>query len=192
MTYLLRLTEKRPDAIIDQAVAEAIANAQVRFQPLTYENEFPRTGFGIANLNPKQVAATNQSSGLQGGVVSSTIWGVSTLSANTWSDWININLDDRIYVIITGVFNRTQVPFVSNLRFKANGEDLPWVNLDQMYNWDLSQAYFQRPLIVSPTNNLTVRIIAEKAISGASGQPAERVGLLGYVLAKRTYLISEV
>ena len=33
--------------------------------------------------------------------------------------------------------------------------------------------------------------IAEKAITGASGVPAERIGLLGYILAKRTYLISE-
>ena len=191
MTYLLRLTEKRPDAAIDAAVAEAIANATVRFQPLVFEYEYPRTGFGITALTPKSVAATNQTTGLQGGVVSSTIWGVSTLSANTWTDWININVDDRIYLVVTGVFNRTQTPQISNIRLKANGEDLPWVNVDQMYNWDLSQAYFQRPLIVSPTNNFTVRAIAEKAITGASGVPAERLGLLGYILAKRTYLISE-
>ena len=191
MTYLLRLTDKRPDAVIDQGVAEALANATIRFQPLTFENEYPRTGFGITSLTPKQVGATNQATGLQGNVVSSTIWGVSTLAANTWSDWINLNIDDRIYNIITGVFNRTNTPQISNIRFKANGEDLPWVNLDQMYNWDLSQAYLQRPLIISPTNNLTVRAIAEKAITGASGVPAERIGLLGYVLGKRAYLIGE-
>lgn len=192
MTYLLRLTDKHPDAVIDAAVAEAIQNATVRFQPLQFEFEYPRTGFGITTLTPKAVAASNQGTGLQGtGVVSSTIWGVSTLAANTWADWININVDDRIYIVVTGVFNRTSTPQISNIRFKANGEDLPWVNLDQMYNWEVSQAYLQRPLIISPTNNFTVRAIAEKAITGASGVPAERIGLLGYILAKRTYLISE-
>lgn len=190
-SYLSRLATDPPVAAIQAAVAEAVANAQVRFQPLQFEYEFPRTGFGLTTLTPKAVGATNQAGGLFGGVVSSTIWGVSTLAANTWSDWININIDDRVYLIVTGVFNRTQVPNISNIRFKANGEDLPWVNLDHMYNQDMSFGYLERPLIISPTNNFTVRVIAEKAIAGAAGVPAERIGLLGYQLAKRAYLIGE-
>ncbi len=186
------MTDKRPDQAINAAVKEAIDNATQRFQPLAFEYEYPRTGFGITALTPRPVAATNQSPNLQGNVASSTIWGVSSITtANTWQDWINLNLDDRVYLVITGVFNRTQVPLISNIRFKANGEDLPWVNLDEMYTWDLSQGYLQRPLIISPTNNFVVRIIGEKASTGGSGQPAERIGLLGYQLAKRNYLIAE-
>ena len=192
MTYLLRLTEKRPDAAIDAAISEAVANAQVRFQPLQYEYEYPRTGFGITALTSKLVAGTNQGTGLQGQVSASTVWGVSSITtAGTWQDWININVDDRAYLVITGIFNRTNTPRVTNIRFKANGEDLPWVNLEQMYTWDLAQGYFQRPLIVSPTNNFTVRILSDSAVTGSAAAPGERIGLLGYQIAKRNLLISE-
>ena len=188
MTYLVRLTDKRPDAAINAAVGEVIGDALELWKPLRYEESWPKTGFGITNLTARAVAATNQVTGLAGGVAGSAVWGVTAVTVSTWTDWINLAIDDRSYHIVIGVFNRTQNPSITHIRPRANGEDLPQISLEQLYNWDLSEAYFTKPYAVRPGNNHTVRVFTERTIAGV---PAERIGLLGYVVAKRAYLIAE-
>lgn len=189
MTYIMRLSDKRPDAAIEAAIRTAIADAQLgAFKGLQFEDYQPRTGFGISGLRARDIAQTNQATGLQGGVAGSAAFGVTAVTVSTWTDWINLSIDDRSYHIVVGVLNRTSTPHITHIRPRVNGEDLPIINLEWMYTWDMVQAFLAQPYIVRPGNNHTMRVFTDATIAGV---PAERIGLIGYTLAKRTYLIGE-
>lgn len=187
MAYLSRVVQKAPDAAIAQMVRVSIDDAQKTWT-LPFQDEFPATGIGIAPISARDVAGTNQAGGLFGGVAGSAVFGVTAVTASTWTDWINITIDDRTYHIVTGVFNRTNSPNITMIRTRANGQDQPAIDIEQMYNWDLTQAYLEQPYTVRPGANHTVRVFTERTIAGV---PAERIGLLGFILAKRAYLIHE-
>src|SRR2546421_4430072 len=118
------------DANINAAVQNAIQTAAIEFSPLQFEGEYPKTGFGITILRPKDLALSNQTSGIQSSVQPSIVWGpISVTTASAWSEWINIPVDSRVYVVITGLFYVENAPNITALRFKANGEDLPVMDI---------------------------------------------------------------
>lgn len=186
MADLIRLTEKRPDKEIINTVKDAVKDAMAKWSE-NYEGEYPKTGFGVTNLRPRDVALTNAATGVQGSCASSIYWGlISITTASAWGDWINLTIDDRAYLVVTGIFNLDSNPQITNLRFKANGEDLPAMNIEELYSWDLARAYLSKPFFVRPENNLTVRYVGQSTKTAV-----ERIGLLGYCIAKRSYLILE-
>lgn len=187
MSYLLRMTQRAPDAAIAQMVKATIANA-IETWSLPFQDEYPATGIGIAPISARDVAGTNQSSGLQGGVAGSASWGVTAVTASTWTDWINLSIDDRTYHVVTGIFNRTKTPSINLIKPAANGNTMPALNIEQLYTWDLIQGYIEQPYAVRPGANHTMRVSTEKTIAGI---PAERIGLLGFLIAQRAYLIKE-
>ena len=185
MPYLMELTDFRPDIEIQKALASAIAQAQRQFnQP--FEGPYPRQGIGFANLRARDVAFSNQSSGLQGGVQGSHVWGVSAATADTLKAWINLNIDDRLFVVWTGLFNRTGTPHITHIKPTANGQELPLMSIEEIYTWERTLAYLTKPMIIIPKNQFRLDILTDATISGA---PAERIGALGYAVASRSYLI---
>lgn len=178
-----------PDVAIQKLINSTIKDAtDGPFRGLTFEGEFPKTGFGISNLRARDICQTNQGSGLFGNVASSTVWGITAVVSSTWTDWINLATDDRLYVIVTGIFNRSVTPQITRIRFKANGEDFPQIDMETMYNAQETIAYLEQPFAVRPGNNFTVRVLSPTTLAGT---PSERIGLAGFALAKKAYLIQE-
>jgi hypothetical protein len=93
-------------------------------------------------------------------------------------------VNEDCYLIITGIFNLTPNAKVTEMYIKANGEDLPIINLEEMYAYDLSRVFFTAPFIVKPKSGFTVQVYATAATQ-------ERLGFVGYCLAKRAYLINK-
>ncbi|MDO8618417.1 MAG: hypothetical protein Q7R49_00570 [Candidatus Daviesbacteria bacterium] len=186
-SYLSRLSSKSPDLIIAQAVRETISLAETEFSPMTFEGPWTTGGLGISVLGPRNVGATNQASSLQGGVAGSGAWGVTAVTASTWTNWINLSIDNRIFIIVTGVFNRSSTPNITALKIFANGQDLPVITLEEMYTFEEQKAYFTQPVIIQPGNVLQIQVFSPITLAGI---PAEQIGLTGYIVGKRAYLIA--
>lgn len=178
---LLRLTDVRPDAEIDKLVKDVIKNAETEWSPLVYEGYYPAAGFGITELRPKHVVKTVDATGFSM-FASSISWGASIETASTFFKWIDCTLTDMAYIIQTGVFNLEATPRVTEIAPSANGQDLPTVNLEQMYGLDLARAWHEKPFAARPNNPLTDQLVGRTT-------GVERIGLLGYLIAKRAYLI---
>jgi len=179
---LLKVTDKRPDAEIDKLVDAVIADATAAWSPEKFDGEYPKTGFGIGILRPKDVQ-------VKAGValdtaVGSVYWGASIAAASTWQDWINITTSLDAYLIITGVMILDATPNVVAIRPHVDGEDFPVIDVEQIYAWDEAKGWFSKPFAVKPGKSFKIRILAKNA-------GIANIGLLGYKVAKRGYLITE-
>jgi hypothetical protein len=99
---------------------------------------------------------------------------------------INITLGDRLYAVTYGLFNRSPNPQVRSIKYLAGGQDNPIINIEPIFSWDRPYCFLEKPIVVSPATNLTVRCFPEGVAT-----PYERIGLLGFASAKRTYLIQQ-
>lgn len=173
---LLRHTEYTPDANIDQAIQDTIDDAERQWDPLEFQGEYPTTGFGISTLRPFHVGDPNASD--------YNWWDIAISSPNAWQDWINTTIDEKLYVIICGIFDLSPSPSLTELGFKANGQDLPVQNIEEMFAFEEPRAWLSAPFVIKPEGNLTTRIYGKTA-------QTEELGLLGYAVAKRALLITE-
>ena len=71
------------------------------------------------------------------------------------------------------------------MQFTADGVVYPPLDLQEMYGWDVATAYFSHPIIVRPEKTITMAIKAKN-------QGTKNFGLMGYCIAKRTYLIGQL
>ncbi|MDP2672035.1 MAG: hypothetical protein Q8O68_00810 [Candidatus Daviesbacteria bacterium] len=167
---LLNLTNERPDAQIADLLRATLTAARTEFAPLQYEGEYPQNGFGLAELRARHVG------------IATDFWQMTVTTA--FANWINKTLGTDVFIVITGVFNLTVDPSTSELFPSANGKDLPYLNIEQMYaDANQSKAWLTKPFGARPSNNLTIQAIGRFA-------QTERLGLLGYAVAKRSYLIT--
>ena len=187
-SYLARLSDKRPDIAIDKSVQLAIQKALEAFTPDTFEGPWSKGGLAITTLTPKHVSATNQATGLQGGVAGSGAWGITAVTASTWTNWISLQTDDRAYQVVTGVLNRSPAPNITLAQPFLNGNDQPIFSLEEMYTWDLARAFLMEPYVISPANQHKVQVFSPVTLAGV---PSEQIGLLGYVVGRRAYLIQQ-
>lgn len=185
-SYFSRISDKRPDGAIASSVADAIRLATDLFKPDRFEGVWTKGGLGITTLRPRDIAATNQAASLQGGVAGSMAWGVTAVTASTWTDWVNLNTDDRAYQVVTGIFNRSANPNITHIKPFLNGQDLPIINIEEMMVKEEPVAYFTEPYIVSPSNNHRIQVLSPVTLAGV---PSEQIGLMGYIIGKRSYLI---
>lgn len=174
---LLKITDKRPDAEIDNALNETIKDAKVEWAPMEYEGQYPATGYGITELRVKHVPGYG---GSYWG--SSHFWAECITASNAFEAWINGTLTNMAYVIVEGVFNREAVPKVYEIAPKAGGNDLPTINIEQMYTLDVARVWFEKPFVTRPNSDLQIQ-------NKGDNTGLERIGLLGHTLAKRAYLI---
>lgn len=176
---LLRLTDVRPDAEIEKLLRATIANAETLWEPLKYEGQYPTTGFGITELRARHLRYGTHSMTV---AVSAHYWNMSITASGTWETWFDITMTDMAYLMPTGIFNLEASPRVVELKPSANGQEMPTVNLEQLYALDMARAWFEKPYAASPNNNLKNEVIARDI-------GIERIGLVGYCIAKRSYLI---
>jgi len=174
---LLRNTDKKPDAAIEMLKQAVISEAAGKWNE-SFDNEYPKHGFGIAELAPYHL----QSGGAGWG--NSNFWSVSIAATTTWQDWINITMTDAVYAINTGLFNREATPITTHMRVRAGGEDMPTMNIEQMATLDIARVFYEKPYAVRASDPYTVRVKADNT-------GIERLGLLGYAIARRPYLIRE-
>lgn len=165
---LLTQTNQRPDAAITQAIGDTITASEQEFSPLKFEGEYPDNGIGIGVLRPRHV-------------ISQDFWQMTVTTS--FANWINKTFGANNYVIVTGILNNTLDPQTSELFPSANGKDLPYMNIENLYSTPDQRGWFTKPFVVSPSNNLTIQAIGRLA-------QTERLGLLGYALGKRSYLIT--
>lgn len=173
---LLKETDVRPDAEIDKLVDEVVRNAETEWAPLKYEGQYPVGGFGITELRPKHIRGGTHN------IPSTITWSASIGAASTYFSWMDLTLTDMAYIIQTGVFDLEATPLVTEIAPSANGQDLPTVSLEQMFALDVARVWLEKPFAARPNNNFKNQLVARDA-------GIERIGLLGYCLAKRAYLI---
>ena len=179
---LLKVTDKRPDAEIDKLVDAVIADASATWAPEKFDGEYPKTGFGVGVLRPKDVQVEDTTA--EAGAVGSVYWGASITAASTWQDWFNITTSEDTYLIITGVMVLDATPNVTAIRPHVDGEDFPVIDIEQIYAWDEAKGWFSKPFAVKPSKTFKMRVIGKNA-------GIANIGLLGYKVAKRGYLITE-
>lgn len=175
MKLLYGLAE-RPDEAINKAIDMTIEDAESEWSSLEFEGAYPTTGFGISTLRPFHVGDPNASN--------YNWWDMAIAAANTWQDWMNAVIDEKLYVIVAGVFNLSASPSVTEFAFKANGQDLPVQNLEQMYALEETQAFFSAPFVIKPEGNLTGRLYGKTL-------QTDNIGCIGFAIGKRAILILE-
>lgn len=177
---LYKSMDARTDAIVSNAVATAIADAERLWQPEKFDGVFPTKGFGIQKLKCPDLMCGGT---IFGPFSEMFLWSVATASA--WETYINsATMTDAAYVIITGIYEYDASPDVEQIKIIADGVEYPTMDLNEMYGWDVAVAYLSHPIIVRPEKTITI-----KAKARTVGQ--KHLGFIGYTVAKRSYLIAE-
>lgn len=173
----MRYSNERPDAAIKQIVDHTVGEAAKYFKNAAFKGEWATEGFGITAIRPQHVGAGNS---FWGG---SHYWSACYAASETWSSWISATQTDLAYEVITGLFNLEASPITSELYLRMSGVDLPTLNVEEMYAYDISRLFFKAPVSISPTKPWDLYM---KAVLGIG---IERIGLLGYTVAAHPYLI---
>jgi hypothetical protein len=178
---LYKTSDVRGDTIVRQAVDTAISDALELWKPELFDGPFPIKGFGIAKLRAKELLKTVAT---QNGAIYTGFWGFSVNTASTWETMVDVTLSDSCYIVITGIFCYDANPDVELIKITADGVEYPVMDITEMYGWDEAIAYMSHPVVVRPEKQLKIKWKAPTA-----GQ--KKIGFLGYVVAKRSYLINE-
>lgn len=107
-------------------------------------------------------------------------------AASTWETWINLQIDNRIYTVITGLFYIENAINITAVQFQANGEVLPVIDIEELQAYQVSNVWLEKPIIIKPGNNFQAFYVAKNTKTAA-----ENLGLMGYTIAKRAYLINQ-
>jgi hypothetical protein len=170
------------DAIVQQAIATAIGDAETLWAPEKFDGVFATKGFGIRTLQKWDVCPLSTT---LGGARFSNSWVISITTAKTWECILSHTVSQDAYLILTGIFNYDANPDMTDLQIVAEGvEYMPW-HIEEMYGWDVAVAYLSHPVVVRPQKKVLVYARAESA-----GQKS--FGFIGYTLGKRGYLINRV
>lgn len=180
---LLELVAERPDAAINALIEATIQEAGKYWEPEQYGGEYPKSGFGIARLSVGDVFLPTSATSTTCWSLS-TAWGYSVAAASTWADWINVTTSDACFLIITGIFCLDAIPNVTHIRPHVDGNDWPTIDVQEIYTFQEPKGYFSKPFAIRPEKSFKVRVQATTA--GIS-----KIGLLGFKVAKRSYLIQE-
>lgn len=168
---LLQLTQARPDEKIAELLSAVISSAAQEFSPLRYQGEYPDDGFGIQPLRPRHVG------------IDTANWQMTVTTS--FANWINTTLGTDNFDVVTGVFNATVDPKTNELQPTSNGKDLPVINIESLYaNAQNALGWFSKPFATRPSN--AIRMQAVGRVAGT-----ERLGLDGFAVAKRSYLINQ-
>lgn len=173
---LLKGLAERPDEVVEQAIQDCIDDASKLWDPLEFQGEHPTTGFGISTLRPMHVGNPNASN--------YNWWDIAIAAANTWQDWMSTTIDEKLYAIICGIFVISASPSITELTWKANGQDLCVQNIEEMFIREEYSVWFNAPFVVNPEGKFVGRIYGKTA-------QTENLGINGYAIAKRALLIDE-
>lgn len=166
---ILLKSNQTPDAAIAKYLAATLSEAASYWKPLSYDGHYPRSGFGVTALRPYTCGISTQ------------YWTASVTAS--FADWVNTTLGDNEYVIVTGIMDRSVDPGITAMQVSANGLTLPVMHVEELWAAGEQLGYFDEPFTVRPNNKLVVQIV------GPAVQ-TDRFGLVGFEVAKRSYLIN--
>jgi len=180
MVEYLTLLKERPDNVINKAIKETIADAEVLWSPIEFEGYYPRgSGFGIAPLRPKDLGITG----------TTDRWEVTISSVSSATTYIDHTLDEDVYVVLEGIqdltsFYTANKPVITAFQITASGDKLPVINLTEAFANDenIRRYYFKEPLIIKPKSGIKVDVYAPST-------GTDYFGFIGTTVAKRAYLI---
>lgn len=181
---LLELTSERPDAAINALIQATVIESGKYWEPEQYGGEYPKSGFGIGRLQPRDVFIAGIGTSAANAWTSDTMWGICVAAACTWQDWISTTTSDSCFIIVVGVQCLDAIPNISQIRPHVDGNDWPVIDIQEIYTFQEPKGYFSKPFAIRPEKAFKIRVTGVTA--GIS-----KFGLLGYVVAKRSYLITE-
>lgn len=176
--WLLQIINKSPLDDIQRSIESTIKDAKAKFDD-DFQGEYPKGGLGISTLRPFHV---QDGTTYPDAVVNN--WRTTIGTAETWEDWINVTLNRNLFIICSGLFNRTLNPALLEIWFKASGRDTAVQNIEQMYTWEECFAYWSKPFQVGPEKKL------ESQLYGKVAQ-VELMGLLGFTVGRTEILIDK-
>lgn len=164
-----------PDQVIRAAVEQTVGKAKQAFN-LEFEGEYPISGgIGIAAIRPNDVGHPTSAK---------NYWSYTFSSADSFASWISTPIDKDIFVLLTGIFDTQVNPGLNEIQITANGQAMPVMQMDFLKTLLEPKMYFPKPIGVSSSATLTVAATSRIA-------QAEEVGLLGYTIGKRAFLITQ-
>lgn len=105
-----------------------------------------------------------------------------------WNDLFSAHTtDEDACLIITGISNLYANPNVVEVVISIGGTTYPVVNLTELYALEETRAWFPAPITAFAKDEVKVRARAKGTVS----DDTETIGLMGYCLAKKSYLIKE-
>lgn len=173
--FFMKDQQAYPDAEIAGGISELVEEAKKTWG-LEYEGEIPlKGGIAITTIRPHDV----------GHPATYDYWEIAITTANTWQNWINTPIDKDAFVLCCGVFNNTVAnPATNEIDITSNGITLPVINVDHMYSYQEPKMYFSKPVGTRSSAYLKIRCVARTAQN-------ERLGLIGYTIAKKSFVIVE-
>lgn len=206
MPMLLELVNKRPDDAVDQGVSDAVQRAKDVWG-LEYAddsqglypsgNQIGRGTLRVDHLFDRTATQSQSQSIRRNGGRWATVTGAATLTGVIpldtdagagWVDWLNFTTDQDAFIVWEGAFNWDVTPSIHEIRSRLSGMDVPPVSLDVMYTYEKPQGYFEVPVVISPRGSWVLRVRSHLV----GGNLVEQFGLLGDLIAKRSYLILEI
>ena len=176
MSYFMAYTQQRPDGEIQKAVDQAKSRAVQEFTNMSFQGEYPETGYGIVSMRPRHIQAGAAAWG------SSNFWASCYTASVTWEAWVNITQTELAFEIICGLWNYEASPKTVEVYMTADGRDFPTINIEEMYAYDVARIFWAKPLTISPKKAWTFW-------HKGTNTGVEREGIVGYTLGTRSWLI---
>lgn len=172
MSKLLYRYDESPNSAIEDAVEDAVAQAKKKLSNDSFEGWSPESGLGISYLRPAHVG------------IGSKHW-IGTAVAAAWYSWLNaVTVDEDAFLVITGIFDRTANPVVTEMHFSdIAGRVQPLQNIEILHTPEFDgKGFFAFPLIIGAKKKFTLALWTEGAIQTI------RFGLMGFTIATAAYL----
>jgi len=174
--FYMKEQSASPDLEISSAITEIVEEAKKRWG-LEYEGEIPlKGGIAITTVRPNDVGHPTSAK---------DYWELAITTADTWQNWINTPIDKDAFVLVCGMFNNTVAnPATNEIQITSNGIALPVINIDHIYSYQEPKMYLSKPIGTGPSATLKIQCTARVAQS-------ERIGLIGYTIAKKSFVITQ-
>lgn len=186
MPRKLTVVTARPDGEIAAVREAAKADASTNWANLEFGGFDPQgTQYGFADLRPTHLGLTNSTYMGE--------WTHPAMSSGTAKDWIaERTVHEDSYVLIYGIFYNSASPRITEVKPYFGGVDFAWINIVEMFGLlEEKRIFFEHGgWTVGPKQSL--RFQAHNNYSTRGTQlPArsEQIGLIGDILAKRSYII---
>jgi hypothetical protein len=181
----LRLKEvaTTPDGAINRMRMLARTVAAQEFGAAKFGGFQPRGGeYGFADLRPTHMRVPV-------GYTYVTAFGRWTHPAGAalgaLTNWYATNVHEDNIILIYGMFNNTATPTITEVFHRFGGEDLPYINMNQINGQWEPQWYFELGHIIGPRQPIRGDLV----YTGATAALTEEIGYIGEACARRRYVI---
>ncbi len=182
MPLRLREVATTPDSAINQMRGTAKGIAAQEFGSAKFGSfQMKGSEYGFADLRPTHIRCPTA----YAYATAFGRWTHPVLTGAAAVNWINTNVHMDEIVLLYGIFNNTANPTITEMFPRLGGEDLPWVNMQQINGQLEPQWYFELGYVVSPRQPIQIQLTA----TGNTAALTEEIGFIGEVLARRRYVI---